>query len=168
MAGVGRRVDWEAFWRTIGAFVMESGAPDVWFEMGISQTERWLGIIAEYAPPLVGLWRVYYGAPPTSGPYTHCPGRPNNIARFSAKTDLPQPQFDGLKGEAVTDKAFQCSMVDGATGIVVDPCIGKGMTARFAHRYGLACYGVELNPCRLQVTLDWLEQRGYGIEPILA
>jgi len=167
-AGLGRAVDWETLWCLIADFTQRTGAPDVWFEMSLSQTETWLQIVTPYLPPLVGLWQVYYGSPPTVGPYIHCCGRPNNIARFARHTCVPLPDMTGLKGEAVTNLAFRSSLTDGACGIVVDPCIGKGMTARMACSHGLTCYGAELNPKRLSVTLAWFEKRGYALDSIMA
>jgi hypothetical protein len=48
---------------------------------------------------------------------------------------------------------------DGAT--VADPCIGKGMTSRLAHEFGLHCVGTELAEKRLAYTTAWLEKKGY-------
>lgn len=44
------------------------------------------------------------------------------------------------------------------SGIVLDPCCGKGYTARAAVAHGLTFRGNELNPERAAVTVAWLEK----------
>lgn len=126
--------------------IVLSGAPVVWIESGV----RWSGavrtVLGPLLPPLAGEWTVTYGRPP----------RPNRLLGFSA-TPI-DGTAEGLHGFAVTAWAFDRSAVPG--GIVVDPCVGRGMTARFAHRHGMACWGCEFNPARLAVTLDWLDRHG--------
>lgn len=40
-----------------------------------------------------------------------------------------------------------------------DPTIGKGLLARCAVRYGHSCFGIEMNPDRLKVTLEFVKMR---------
>jgi hypothetical protein len=48
--------------------------------------------------------------------------------------------------------------------VVVDPCMGKGMTSRMAHYFDWDCVGVEINPKRLAKTIEWLGRQGYDVE----
>jgi predicted methyltransferase len=41
-------------------------------------------------------------------------------------------------------------------GAVFDPCCGKGYTARAAVASGMMFRGIELNPKRAAVTVEWL------------
>jgi hypothetical protein len=43
--------------------------------------------------------------------------------------------------------------------IVLDPCTGKGVTARHTHRLGGRFRGCELNQNRLDVAVDWLRKQ---------
>jgi hypothetical protein len=43
---------------------------------------------------------------------------------------------------------------------VLDLCIGRGLTARVAHKQGKRVLGLELHPRRLAVTIDWLVTQG--------
>jgi hypothetical protein len=45
-------------------------------------------------------------------------------------------------------------------GSVLDPCCGKGYTARAAVAAGLHFRGIELNPKRAAVTMNWLSWHG--------
>ena len=42
-------------------------------------------------------------------------------------------------------------------GIILDPCIGYGLTARLGHTLGLTIYGMELNPKRLAKSVKFLK-----------
>jgi len=162
-AGVGRSVDFEAFSAILAHGIQASGVREAWLEMGLSETPRWLEIVRPDLPPPAGQWQVYYGPPVTAGPYKGCVGRPNYLHRFSDWCDVDSDPT-GLKGERVTEWAFRNSAVSG--GIVVDPCVGRGMTVRMAHRFGMICFGNELNPKRLAVLLEWLRRAGYEPERV--
>lgn len=57
----------------------------------------------------------------------------------------------------MTRHVFSCVAKKGES--VFDPCVGKGMMARMAHEFGMACYGIEINSKRLAVTIKWLEKK---------
>ena len=135
--------------QAIGAGAAASGAPAVWVEIGVRWATEAAATLAPYLPPLAAVWTVTYGRPP----------RPNVLLGFSARPIAGDAS--GLHGEAVTAWVFARQSVPG--GIVLDPCVGRGMTARFAHRSGMACWGCELHPGRLAVTLDWLGRRGLPV-----
>lgn len=114
-------------------------------------------------PSLHSTYTVRYGAPVnTSDHIVEC-RRPNLLCRFA--TDGWDGDPTGLAGEEMTRHVFTHEpLVARSKGLfVADPCVGKGMTARMAHRFGLRCVGLELNPCRLQVTIDWLVKQGLTV-----
>lgn len=119
-------------------------------------------------PPFAGEWTVYYGAPVTSGDRMAECRRPNKLLRFAGHSWSGNPS--DMRGEAMTRHVFEHEpLVASACGLyVADPCVGKGMTARMAQRFDLACLGMELNPKRLLVTLQWLEKQGLSVERISA
>lgn len=47
--------------------------------------------------------------------------------------------------------------------VILDPCIGCGMTSRACHALGHHCIGLELNPHRLLRTVNWLVKQGYKV-----
>ena len=60
-----------------------------------------------------------------------------------------------MAGVAVV-RAVRVVLVPG--GVVLDPCCGKGFTARAAVAAGMRFRGVELNPARAEVTVAWLSK----------
>lgn len=145
-AGMSRQVDIENLWGCLCDVIQRSGAKEVFIEQGVKHWRDFVSIAIKYKiPPLSKKWVVYYNNP----------ARPNILIRF-AETERQGFDPTGLKNEPMTDYVFQHIAQPG--GVVIDPCIGKGMTARMAHRYGMVCYGMELNPKRLAATLDWLSK----------
>jgi hypothetical protein len=103
--------------------------------------------------PLLEEWTVYYGSPGSRG----C-SRPNKLLHFGHEPLRTDPSE--LHGIHMTRCVFEgLDWPDGAT--VADPCIGKGMTSRLAHEFGLHCVGTELAEKRLAYTTAWLEKKGY-------
>lgn len=98
--------------------------------------------------PAYWMWTVQYGSPK----------RPNVLIHFGHKKIDTDPSW--LSGEKMTRMVFMgLHLKDGDT--VADPCMGLGMTSRVAHKFGLNCIGTELNPKRLDRTIDWLLKHGY-------
>lgn len=98
-------------------------------------------------------WTVYYGSP----------RRPNTLLHWGHRKLMTDPT--GLSGEAMTLRVF-AGVQPSPGSLVVDPCMGLGMTSRMAHYFALHCIGLELNPTRLERTVDWLKRQGYEIEEL--
>jgi hypothetical protein len=111
-------------------------------------------------PPLDQVYRVHYGAPVSTGERISVFRRENLLCRFATSDWTGDPS--GLAGQAMTRHVFEHEpLIEHCRGqFVADPCVGKGMTARMAHEFGMRCVGLELNPRRLQVTIDWLTKQG--------
>lgn len=107
--------------------------------------------------PLLEEWTVYYGSPGSAS----C-RRPNVLLHFGRSALKTDPT--GMHGEAMTRKVFDGLDLDREI-LVVDPCTGKGMTSRMAHRSGLDFFGTELNAWRLEQTCRWLRKQGYQEQP---
>lgn len=137
------------------------GPEHVFVEQSTNARHRGLLIAAvERCPgwrlPLVEEWTVYYGSPGSRS----C-ARPNVLLHFGHEPLRGDPT--GLRGEAMTACVFDAlALPRGA--LVADPCMGKGMTSRQAHRCGLDAIGTELASHRLDRTIEWLEKQGYEEE----
>ncbi len=127
----------------------------IWIETSIKEAETVKKIITKKSNlPFSGEWTIYYGSPK----------RPNKLLRFSKNENIKNDPT-GLSGQAPTEWAFkQEDSLKSKT--VLDPCIGKGMTARIAYKHDKTCYGMELNPRRLQKTIEFFERKGFKAEKI--
>jgi len=142
--------DWHSFLATLCGACATYRAPmaPVFVEMGL----RWVDELDE-SMAVVGLprqrrWAVTYGSKRSPLPSTLNLYGPRDV-----NVQLPAPPH----GEPVTRAALTAVVRPGA--IVLDPCTGLGMTARFAHRLGGHFRGTELNPERLERTAAWLRAK---------
>lgn len=160
-AGVelGRTVDWEAFYDRILDFISGHAPQHVFLEMSVANTPWLTDRSAKYGLAHSGseAWTCYYGAPVNVGNGEARVRRPNSLLHFGPF--LPGLNPEGMRGSEMTRHVFGHAHVFGGTAI--DPCIGKGMTARIAHEFGMTSCGLELSPERLAVTLHWLDRK-YG------
>lgn len=108
----------------------------------------------EWFLPLIEEWTVYYGSPGSRS----CV-RPNVLLHFGHERLTTDPS--GMRGEAMTRRVFEGLDHTCVRYLVVDPCMGKGMTSRMAHEFGLDCLGTEINARRLDYAIRWLLKRGY-------
>lgn len=136
------KVDWGAFMRKFCRLVANNAKPNahIFIEMGL----RWVDDLAHEMASLGRLesrrWVVLYGSPKLPNALWYCgPGEPVDVT--------------GLSGVEMTTRALRSVAKPGA--LVLDPCCGKGMTARVAMRLGMRFAGNELNPKRLAVTSSW-------------
>ena len=136
--------------------VVASGATDVFCEQSHIDKHRQMlfDAVAETPefPPLLEQWIVYYGS-------LGCI-RPNSLLHFG---EWPISSNPANRCNAAMTREVFLGFPNLAQGWVLDPCIGKGMTSRMAHQFGMNCLGLELNPKRLAHTLQWLERKGYTI-----
>lgn len=108
---------------------------------------------AAWSLPLREEWVVYYGSPGSRS----CV-RPNVLLHFGHQALRTDPT--GLRGEPMTYRVFE-GLALARRAVVADPCLGKGMTSRMAHQFGLNCLGIELNSARLAYAERWLARQGY-------
>lgn len=157
------RVDYGAFARLVCAAFASCRSRAVYCEQSINPRDNgaFLAAAAGTLPPLAGRFKVHYGAPVGLSDRLAVCRRPNLLLRFANHGWAGDPT--GLHGEAMTRHVFEHEPEAASSAAVADPCVGKGMTARMAHRFGLACVGMEINPARLAVTLGWLSRQGMEI-----
>jgi hypothetical protein len=135
---------WNTFLATFCDVVKACVRPGghVFVEMGT----RWVDQLAsemgkrEFAE--AGRWTCYYGTPKLP-----------NVLWYSGPGKVSLTADSGV---AMTMSAISCVAKPGL--VVMDPCCGKGMTARCATRLGMHFVGVELNPKRAAKTIDWCKR----------
>ena len=136
---------WEDFRGQWCAAVACAITPDaaVFVEMGERWADDFATNLAAVGIAVTHRWIVQYGHPT----------RPNVL--LYAGPALPTG-FDpsALSGPALPRACVAAVARPGA--IVLDPCCGKGYTARAAVAAGMHFRGVELNALRLEVTERWL------------
>lgn len=107
----------------------------------------------DWTLPLIEEWTVHYGSPGARSCI-----RPNKLLHFGNSKISTDPS--GMRGQPMT----HC-VVDGISHdvpwLLIDPCMGKGMTSREAHLHGAHCVGTELNAKRAGFAIKWLLKRGY-------
>lgn len=139
------QTDWPGFLRAFccacAAFA-RAEAP-VFVEMGERWAEDLARAMAQEGLLLQREWSITYGSPP----------RPNRLLLFGLH-DHPIDLGSDRHGPPVTARILEAIVRPGM--LVLDPCTGKGMTARNAHRLGGHFRGCELNPRRLAITEAWL------------
>ncbi|HEX6940910.1 MAG TPA: hypothetical protein VF158_15945 [Longimicrobiales bacterium] len=161
-ANAPRTPGYDAFldaWCAAAGVAIRCGATDVLCEQSANEAHWGLMVAAAgraawpRALPLLEWWEVQYGGSSSA--------RPNTLLHFGGKPLSVSPW--GMSGEAMTIRA--CAGLHLPAGaVLMDPCIGQGMTSRVAHYFGWNCVGTELNPARLQKTVEWLKRQGYRVE----
>lgn len=147
--GSAPRTSWEAFLAAfceLCAVYRKPNAP-VFVEMGM----RWVDELDD-AMKAQGLarqrrWTIFYG--PKAKPL------PNTLSLYGEKdveVVMPKPAW----GQEVTRAAL--ASVGHRGMIVLDPCTGLGMTARFTHALGGVFRGTEMNALRLERTATRLRR----------
>lgn len=149
-------LDYPQFLASLGDIFRRYVRGEVWLDMGCRWIDLLDKIMAQSGARTLGIYETFYGRP----------SRPARLWRGAfVNSNFPLVEGKGptgLSGEKIAEWIFNFCAQPG--GIVIDPCIGLGMTARFAHRYGMICYGMELHPRRLAVTIEWLAKQGLSIE----
>ena len=145
-AGV-ESVAWSIFLDRFAESVATHRVPDgpIFLEMGLAWVDDLRMACDAHGIRLDRQWGVHYGSGSSLRPSALLYGGP----------PLP-PSFDpsGLRGAALPRA---CVMAVGRPGgIVLDPCCGKGYSARAAVAARMAFRGVEIGPLRLKETTRWL------------
>lgn len=81
---------------------------------------------------------------------------PGEWGRYREVVSLDDDETPGLAMRLATDRG----------DVVADFCLGRGLTARWAHELGRRCVGLELAPRRLACVLDWFARRHVTPEPL--
>jgi hypothetical protein len=147
-------VNFNWFWDILRGHIKQIQPRVCWIEMSVQEHTNVIEYLEGYAPPYAGKWTVCYGSPK----------RPNILLRFSSEKHISNDPT-GLSGESVTEWAFNQSDSLQSQN-VLDFCIGLGMTSRFAYKFDKTCYGMELNPTRLEKTIEWISKKT-GLKPEL-
>jgi len=139
------RPDWSVFLDTFTAVVSASVRPGahIFVEMGVRWVDELSSAMRSHGIHESARWNCLYGNPKLP-----------NILWYSGPGCTTDPS--GLSGVKMTHTALSGVARPGA--LVLDPCCGKGMTARCAIRLGMRFSGVELNPRRAEVTRRWLDK----------
>lgn len=148
-AGDAARPRWEDFrerWCDAVAAVLASGA-SVFVEMGERWADGFATALSDVGIVVTRRWTVQYGHP----------SRPN-VLLYAGPLLLADFDPSALNGAALPRACVAAVARPG--GIVLDPCCGKGFTARAAVAAGMHFRGVELNAKRLGVTMEWLRRHG--------
>lgn len=155
---------WENFrarWvADVARVLSRSGA--MFVEMGIRWADEWAAALAGAGWPVRASWttmysggskllpnRLLYAGPPLPSGFDPSALRDQYLPRACVGAAL---EATGLVGSKRSPRA-----------LVLDPCCGKGFTARAAVHHGLAFRGMELNPKRLAVTEGWLRKHAAAL-----
>ena len=143
----GHPVEWRGFLFTVRDVAVATLRPGghLFIEMGLRWVDELAVVMGAAGFSECNRWRMYYGSRKKMFP---------NVLWYSGPGAPCDPT--DMFGEPATRHVIDSVAVPGA--LVFDPCCGKGMTARCAVRAGMRFAGVELNPKRAQVTIDWLEK----------
>ncbi len=148
-AGDATRPRWALFvaaWTASIAAVRAPGAP-VFVEMGLQWADEFAAALERVGIVVARRWTVQY----RSGARL----LPNALLYAGAPL---RADFDPSSLNARELPRACVAEVARPGGIVLDPCCGKGFTARAAVAAGMIFRGVELNPKRAEVTVKWLRK----------
>jgi len=148
-AGDSSRPRWDLFVAAWTASVAAARAPDapVFIEMGERWADDFAAALARVGIVVTQRWTVLYRSGARLLP---------NALLYAGP-----PMRDGFDPSALNAAALPRACVAEVArpgAIVLDPCCGKGYTARAAVRAGMRFRGVELNPKRAEITLAWLRK----------
>lgn len=141
------RTDWLTFLAAFCAACSahrKPGAP-VFVEMGLRWVEDLDAAMARVGLHRMRRWDISYGRP----------ARPNALLLYGLD-DVAIDLGPNTHGEPITRTVLAAVVKPGS--VVLDPCCGKGMTARTTHHRGGYFRGSELNSKRLEVTASWLRK----------
>ncbi len=150
--GKGRPVDYGALVRAALRPIAALGCP-IYAETGLSSIESVWEAGALIGADLSAAWTItYYGDKPAG-----------LLVMNALSCDLPS--LEGVDDERTPALAIEAHTSPGDA--VIDPMMGRGLTAVSAARLGRVALGVELHPARLSVTLAKLADL-LDVEPVRA
>lgn len=119
----------------------------VFVEMGMRWADELDAAMLAVGLPRQQRWVVTYGPKKKPLPVTLNLYGPQSIEVVMPKS---------AHGELVTRSVLEATVRPGM--LVLDPCTGLGMTARWTHRLGGRFRGTEMNASRLERTAAWLRK----------
>ncbi len=144
-AGVPRKVNFALFMDALAKAVKTTGG-NVFLEMGVKHAAEVVKAMENQGGQLLSLWNItYYRKKPCRLGMFNWSGVPDTFTR----------NLTGMDDENTPD-AVLSSYPPGL--VVLDPCCGRGLTARAAHRAGHRFVGMELHPRRMADGLLRLSQ----------
>lgn len=149
---VAYKFDWLPFIRRFCRAVQACASPvaPVFIEMGQRWSDELASLMDEVGYDQLARWSVLYG--------NNLPCDVNMFWHKGAATPPEMPEsLEGTKGLEVVRRAMKPFAQPGK--LVLDPCTGLGMTAKLTIDYGMRFRGNELNPKRLQDTIDMIIKR---------
>lgn len=146
----------DVFARTCAAHSKPS--TPIFVEMGPRWAEQLRSVMRDHGMYRACAWTVTYGPkakplPVTLGLFGMTPLGSLDVVVHAVDDSMPSPAH----GEPVTAAALRCVVRPGY--VVLDPCTGLGMTARWTHKLGGDFRGVELVQARMARTADWLRRQ---------
>ena len=130
------------------------------------QTIQWVKNNATFSPMGVDYhWRaepIFYGWLPNGGHRYHGGRKQTTVWEIDRPTK--SPEHPTMKPVELVARAVENSSLAGET--VYDPFLGSGTTMVAAEQLGRVCYGMEIEPKYVAVTLE--RMAGMGLEPRLA
>ncbi len=160
--GSAPRTSWHDFVDTFAgvcASHAKESAP-VFVEMGMRWAEELAAAMSAAGFFMRHRWVVTYGPKKKPLPVTlnyFC--RPSRWAvdHSGLAQRITHGMPDPAHGEPVTANVLRQVVQPGS--VVLDPCTGLGMTARWTHKLGAHFRGTEMNATRLERTLSWLRAK---------
>ena len=120
----------------------EACCDEAWIEMGNQHVDYLINeVIGERGRGVQKYDVTYYRKHPSCLVYA-------GLTRVSPRDDT----FTGMDDEQTPYKA----LLQSKAGLVLDPCMGRGLTGVSAVKAGLPFAGMELNPVRFGITLERL------------
>ena len=155
------RTSWEKFLDAFAGVAMAHTKPEapVFIEMGCRWADQLAETMTAHGFECVKRWMMTYGQRSKPLPVTlNLFGRPEAMARLQTLTQEIDRDWPAVPhGEPVTKHVLSCCVQK--NHIVLDPCTGLGMTARWAHKLGASFRGTEMNAKRLERTATWLRSK---------
>lgn len=160
--GSAPRTSWHDFLDVFAAVCAKHSkeSSPIFVEMGMRWADELAEVMSAHDLPMVRRWVMTYGPkskplPVTLGFFGRASERSDHESladRVSAS--MPDPPH----GEPVTANVLGEVVWPGV--VVLDPCTGLGMTARWTSKHGGSFRGSEMNAARLERTATWLGSRG--------
>ena len=124
-----------------------------WMEMGDKWVDQLAAAITETGGRVIG-----------TQPITYYRKHPHTIVAATWGPDFVPTNVAGMDDDHTPNATMQAHLDAGLLrpgDAVYDTCIGRGLTPQTADKLGLVCYGTELSPWRMSVTLRKLADRGH-------
>jgi hypothetical protein len=159
--GAKPRTSWEEFLDAFAGVAMTHTKPEapVFIEMGCRWADQLVDTMTARGFERVKCWMMTYGPRSKPLPVTlNLFGRPEAMARLQTLAQKIDSEWPAVPhGEPVTKHVLSCCVQP--NHLVLDPCTGLGMTARWAHKLGASFRGTEMNEKRLERTATWLRSK---------